>query len=57
MLELAADPYPSGTQKLRGYENSYRLRVGHYRILYEISGQDVTVVAVKHRREVYRDMD
>ena len=52
---LAHDPRPAGALKLQG-ETGYRLRVGVYRILYEIDddAQSVTVYRVKHRREVYR---
>ena len=53
---LASDPRPDGVKKLKGEEKAYRIRVKDYRILYDI--QDdlllVIVVAVGHRREVYR---
>ena len=47
---------PHGCGKLTGSLNSYRLRVGNYRILYVIDDAEalVTVFAVGHRREVYR---
>jgi mRNA interferase RelE/StbE len=38
ILELAATPYPHGVEKLKGYEHTYRLRTGDYRIVYEIVG-------------------
>ena len=52
---LSDNPRPPGVKKLRG-ETGYRLRVGAYRILYEIDDatQQVTIYRVKHRREVYR---
>jgi mRNA interferase RelE/StbE len=54
--ELAFEPRPDGVKKLEGSENLYRLRLEKYRIIYEI--QDslllVTVVKVKHRRDIYR---
>lgn len=54
--ELAFEPRPDGVKKLEGSDNLYRLRLEKYRIIYEI--QDslllVTVVKVKHRRDVYR---
>jgi mRNA interferase RelE/StbE len=52
---LAKDPRPPGSEKLSGQER-YRVRQGVYRILYEIRDEAliVTVVAVGHRREVYR---
>ena len=52
---LANDPYPWGSQKLTGRE-AWRLRVGKYRIVYQIEDEKVTVVVVKigHRRHVYQ---
>jgi mRNA interferase RelE/StbE len=53
---LEGNPRPDGCTKLAGDENFYRVRVGNYRIVYEIrdSVLIVTVVKVRHRREVYR---
>jgi mRNA interferase RelE/StbE len=53
---LAADPRPSGCKKLAGNTDYYRIRVGDYRVLYEVSDRDVLVLVIKigHRREVYR---
>lgn len=52
---LADDPRPNGVEKLAGAE-LYRVRVGVWRILYEIYDARVVVVVVRvrHRREVYR---
>lgn len=52
---LALDPRPRGVKKLTG-RDAYRLRVGEYRILYEIEDDRlvVLVVDVGHRREIYR---
>jgi mRNA interferase RelE/StbE len=53
---LAGDARPHGCRKLTGSPDSYRLRVGDYRILYVIDDADaaVTVFAVGHRRDIYR---
>jgi mRNA interferase RelE/StbE len=53
---LADDPRPNGCQKIKGVEDTYRLRSGDYRIVYEIHDDvvSVTVIRVGHRREVYR---
>ena len=55
LLALEDSPRPSGVKKLQG-EESYRLRVGDYRVLFTINDrqQVVTIYAVGHRREVYR---
>ena len=52
---LAHDPRPSGCKKLVTTKNTYRVRVGNYRILYCIEDQIriVEVSAIKHRREAY----
>ncbi|HRQ38873.1 MAG TPA: type II toxin-antitoxin system RelE/ParE family toxin [Chloroflexota bacterium] len=53
---LAQQPRPADAKKLSG-QTGYRIRVGDYRVLYEIDddANRVTVYRVKHRREVYRD--
>ncbi len=53
---LATKPRPAQSRKLAGSENSYRLRVGSYRILYQVDDPEslVSVFAVGHRREIYR---
>jgi mRNA interferase RelE/StbE len=53
---LGVDPRPAGCQRLKGPESIWRIRVGDYRILYEIRDKAlrVLVVRVGHRREVYR---
>ena len=56
ILALADNPRPHGVEKLSGSDCSYRIRVGDYRILYEIHDDilHVLIVKVGHRREVYR---
>lgn len=56
VLALAEDPFPRGTRKLSGYDDVYRVRVSHYRILYSVSESTLIVVVVKigHRRNVCR---
>ncbi len=53
---LAQNPRPAGSIQLKG-ETGYRVRVGDYRILYEIDDmtERVIIYRVKHRREIYRD--
>ena len=52
---LAKNPRPYGYIKLKG-EDAYRIRVGDYRIIYEINDDVilVTVVSVGHRKEIYK---
>jgi mRNA interferase RelE/StbE len=54
---LAGDPRPPGSSKLRGFAPpAWRLRVGEYRIVYEVHQRDVLVMVINvaPRGEVYR---
>jgi mRNA interferase RelE/StbE len=53
---LAREPRPDGCRKMSGYDHFYRIRVGNYRVIYEIDGKRIVVVILKigHRREIYR---
>lgn len=51
---LADDPRPAGVRKLTG-RDAWRIRIGEYRIIYEIYDDAllVLVVSIGHRRDVY----
>ena len=53
---LAADPRTSGSEKLAGYDDRYRIRQRQYRIVYLIDDErhEVTIFKIGHRKEVYR---
>ena len=53
---LADDPRPAGCKKLTGSDDDWRIRVGDYRVLYEIDDENhvVRVMRVRHRRDAYR---
>lgn len=53
---LAENPRPPKVKKLVGEENQYRIRVGDYRIVYQIQDQLLLVLILKigHRSDVYR---
>lgn len=55
---LKDTPRPSGCIKLTGYKNLYRIRVGDYRVGYEIHDQLVVIVlvTVAHRRDIYKNL-
>ncbi len=55
ILALVHSPRPPGCIKLSGREG-WRIREGDYRVIYEIEdgSKTVTVLRVRHRREVYR---
>ena len=51
---LSQNPHPAGHKKLKG-RNGYRIRVGDYRVIYEIFDNVllITVVAIGHRKDIY----
>ena len=53
---LARNPRPPGCRKLSGTKGAWRIRVGDYRVVYEIADEIriVRINRVRHRREVYR---
>ena len=54
--ELANDPRPHGAKKLVGERTAWRIRVGDYRVIYDVLEAQLTVTIVRaaHRREVYK---
>lgn len=58
LTPLGDDPRRSDAdiKKLAGYSDRYRLRVGDYRVIYEIADAQliILIVGVGHRREAYR---
>ena len=56
ITQLSQNPGPLGCTKLIGSSRTYRVRVGNYRIIYDIieNGRVVVVLIVAHRKEVYR---
>ena len=53
---LADNPFPPQCKKLKGSESSYRIRVGSYRIIYEIEAKNrvVTIFHIRHREDAYK---
>lgn len=53
---LSSNPYPHGVRKLVSTENSYRIRIGDYRVLYNIVENKliVEIIRVGHRKDIYR---
>ena len=55
ILALRDDPRPPGVRKLQHNLEGWRIRVGNYRVLYQINDKEkiVTIFRVRHRRDVY----
>lgn len=54
--KLSKNPRCPGVEKMSGFDNRYRFRVGDYRIIYEIHDAIllVLILAVGDRKEIYR---
>jgi mRNA interferase RelE/StbE len=52
---LADSPRPHGAKKLVGEQTAWRIRIGDYRVIYDVFDAElmVSVVRAAHRREVY----
>jgi len=55
ILALAHDPRPVASRKLQGYKDSWRIRIGDWRVVYIVddAAKVVSITRVAHRREVY----
>lgn len=53
---LAENPFPSGCRKLVGSEQTWRIRIGDYRIIYNVfsSVLVIEIVRVAHRKDIYQ---
>lgn len=53
---LGKNPAPSGVRRIMGSDMDYRIRMGDYRIIYQVLEEEksVHVIAVGHRKDIYR---
>ncbi len=47
-------PHVPNLKRLTNFKPPYRLRIGNYRVLFDIEDNTLTVYRVKHRKESYR---
>jgi len=54
--QLSENPHPHDSRKLAGAESVYRIRVGEYRIIYQVQheSREVIVYYIRHRSMAYR---
>ena len=53
---LIENPRPHGCRKITGSKSDWRIRVGDFRVIYEIDDKEraIRVMRVRHRRSAYR---
>jgi len=54
MLKLLENPFPHIRKLISSEIGTYRYRIGEYRVIIDIEGQEIVVLRVGHRREIYR---
>ena len=52
-IETLQNGMAGDVKRLTAHTPEYRLRVGDYRILFEIEGDKMTVYRIKHRKDAY----
>lgn len=57
LIKLENSLTPTGSQKLKRTLNQWRLRVGNYRVLYEIEKEEIVIYRIRHRKEAYRQLN
>jgi mRNA interferase RelE/StbE len=53
-LHLLQQEFSGDVKKLKGSKNEYRLRVGNYRVLFELVGKRIVVYTLGQRKDIYR---
>lgn len=53
---LVDNPRPDGVVKIKGSDSEYRIRIGDYRVVYEVNDEQLVILLIqcRHRREVYK---
>ena len=52
-IDLLQDDLTGDVKKLKGFKRKYRLRVGNYRVLFELEGATVVIYDVGDRKDIY----
>ncbi len=53
-IELLSDNLQGNVKRLTNFTPEYRLRIGNYRVLFEIEHDVVVVYRIKHRKSAYK---
>lgn len=54
LLRFAADPLGYAKALTNSSLGSYRFRIGDYRVIFDLVGEEIVVLRVGHRKEIYR---
>jgi len=53
---LSKSPHPKGAKKLKDSNNFWRIRIGSYRVIYEVNqvSKKINIYKIKHRKDAYK---
>lgn len=54
---LATNPEQYGSPLRKTLKGYWKLRIGDYRVVYRIAGEAVVILAIRHRKQVYEDIE
>ncbi|RLC40100.1 MAG: type II toxin-antitoxin system RelE/ParE family toxin [Candidatus Coatesbacteria bacterium] len=56
--KLSDNPLPGGVRKLEGAVRTYRVKVGEYRVVYQIDRETnkIIIIYIRHRKDAYKDL-
>lgn len=57
MRHVAAHGVPSGSLKRLSGKTLYRIRVGDYRVIGTVENNTLFILLIRHRKDVYRELD
>jgi mRNA interferase RelE/StbE len=56
LLRYKEDPIKYSEKLIETKIGGYRFRVGEYRVIFDIEGEDIVILRVGHRRDIYRKL-
>jgi mRNA interferase RelE/StbE len=54
LLRYESDPLRHAEKLTQSKLGSYRFRIGDYRVIFDLEGEEIVVLRVGHRREIYK---
>ena len=55
-IKTLVDTNLRGSEKLKGYQNIHRIRVGSFRIVFRKIPNEIYIVLIGHRKDVYENL-
>lgn len=54
LLRLEKDPFANSKRLVDSNVGTYRFRIGDYRVIFDIQGDDIVILRIGHRNSIYR---